>query len=67
MPSLIIPATILLLIFSLIGSIDLFYLHLWKYKLFASGESLYEHRIHTLMPARYGLQTKRDERLGSWD
>ena len=53
MPSLIIPATILLLIFSLIGSIDLFYLHLWKYKLFASGDSLYEHRIHTLQAGTF--------------
>ncbi len=30
----------------LVGAVDLFYLHLWKYKLHTRPESRYEHKLH---------------------
>lgn len=45
--TLMIWATILLVLFSLIAAVDSFYFHLWKYRLYARPESRYEHRLHT--------------------
>ena len=41
-------ACIFLIIFTLVASIDGFYFHLYKYKLYTRKESIYEHFLHTL-------------------
>jgi hypothetical protein len=41
-------ALICLVLFATIGMIDGFYLHLWKFKLYAHDESRFEHQVHTV-------------------
>ncbi|HMS40579.1 MAG TPA: hypothetical protein PKE69_10155 [Pyrinomonadaceae bacterium] len=41
-------SSIFLILFLLVATIDGIYFHLWKYKLFARAESLYEHKLHTI-------------------
>jgi hypothetical protein len=40
-------ATVFLMLFGLIAAVDGLYLHLWKYRLYAQPDSLYEHKLHT--------------------
>ena len=40
-------ATIFLMLFGAVAAVDGLYFHLWKYKLYARPESLYEHKLHT--------------------
>ena len=47
MEQLMNTATVFLMIFGFVAGIDGLYLHLWKYKLYARPESLYEHKMHT--------------------
>lgn len=47
MEQLMNTAAIFLMIFGAVAAIDGLYLHLWKYKLYARPESLYEHKMHT--------------------
>lgn len=41
-------AMIFLVLFALVAAVDGFYFHLWKYRLYARPESLYEHKLHTV-------------------
>ena len=49
MEHLIAAATIFLMLFAAVGAYDGLYLHLWKYRLYAREESLYEHKLHTIV------------------
>ena len=46
MEHLIILGFVFLNLFMLLGAVDLFYFHLWKYKLHTRPESRYEHKLH---------------------
>jgi hypothetical protein len=46
MEHLIIPGFVFLNLFMLVGAVDLFYFHIWKYKLHTRPESRYEHKLH---------------------
>jgi hypothetical protein len=48
MEYLIFIGTIFLILFVFVGAIDGIYFHLWKYRLYAHSESLYEHKLHTI-------------------
>jgi len=41
-------AVIFLLIFTLVATVDGLYFHLYKYRLYAHKESIYEHHLHTI-------------------
>ena len=46
MEHLVIAGFIFLNMFMLVGTVDLFYYHIWKYKLHTRPESRYEHKLH---------------------
>jgi hypothetical protein len=46
MEHLVILGFVFLNLFMLLGSVDLFYFHIWKYKLHTRPESRYEHKLH---------------------
>jgi hypothetical protein len=46
MSHLVILGFVFLSIFMVLGAIDLFYYHVWKYKLHKRPESRYEHKLH---------------------
>jgi hypothetical protein len=46
MEHLIILGFVFLNLFMVIGAVDLFYFHIWKYKLHTRPESRYEHKLH---------------------
>ena len=46
MEHLVIAGFIFLNLFMIVGTVDLFYYHIWKYKLHARPESRYEHKLH---------------------
>jgi hypothetical protein len=48
MNHLVVAATICLILFTLLGSVDGIYFHLWKYRLYARAGSLWEHKLHTI-------------------
>lgn len=48
MSYLVTMGSVFLVLFLLVATIDGLYFHLWKYKLFARIESLYEHKLHTI-------------------
>lgn len=50
---IIISATICLLAFGIIGIIDGFYYHLWKFKLHKHPETRFEHITHTIRAAAF--------------
>jgi uncharacterized membrane protein HdeD (DUF308 family) len=50
---IIMSATISVLIFGIIGIIDGFYYHLWKFKLHKHSETRFEHWIHTIRAAAF--------------
>lgn len=47
MEHLVILGFVFLNLFMIVGAVDLFYYHIWKYKLHTRPESLYEHKLHT--------------------
>ncbi len=46
MEHLVIAGFVFLNLFMVLGAVDLFYYHLWKYKLHTRPESRYEHKLH---------------------
>lgn len=46
MEHLVILGFVFLNLFMIVGAVDLFYFHLWKYKLHTRPESRYEHKLH---------------------
>jgi hypothetical protein len=40
-------ATVFLMLFGIIAAVDGLYFHLWKYRLYAQPDSIYEHKLHT--------------------
>lgn len=48
MEHLVIASFVFLNLFMLLGAVDLFYFHIWKYKLHTRPESRYEHKLHML-------------------
>lgn len=46
MDHLVIIGFVFLNLFMVLGAVDLFYYHLWKYKLHTRAESRYEHKLH---------------------
>lgn len=46
MEHLVIISFVFLNLFMVLGAVDLFYFHLWKYKLHTRPESRYEHKVH---------------------
>lgn len=46
MEHLVVLGLVFLNLFMLVGSVDLFYYHIWKYKLHTRQESRYEHKLH---------------------
>lgn len=48
MEHLVIAATVFLILFAIVASIDGLYFHLYKYRLYLREESLREHKLHTI-------------------
>lgn len=46
MEHLVIASFVFLNLFMVLGAVDLFYFHIWKYKLHTRAESRYEHKLH---------------------
>jgi hypothetical protein len=46
MEHLVILSFVFLSLFMVLGAVDLFYFHLWKYKLHTRPESRFEHKLH---------------------
>lgn len=46
MENLVIAGFVFLNLFMIVGTVDLFYYHIWKYKLHTRAESQYEHKLH---------------------
>ena len=46
MEHLVTLGLVFLNLFMLVGTVDLFYYHIWKYKLHTRPESRYEHKLH---------------------
>lgn len=46
MDHLVILSFVFLNLFMVLGAVDLFYFHIWKYKLHTRPESRYEHKLH---------------------
>lgn len=46
MEHLVILGFVFLNLFMVLGAVDLFYFHIWKYKLHTRAESRYEHKLH---------------------
>lgn len=46
MDHLVIIAFVFLNLFMVLGAVDLFYFHIWKYRLHTRAESRYEHKLH---------------------
>jgi len=46
MEHLVIIGFAFLNLFMMLGAVDLFYFHIWKYKLHTRPESRYEHKLH---------------------
>lgn len=46
MEHLVVLAFVFLNLFMVLGAVDLFYFHIWKYRLHTRAESRYEHKLH---------------------
>jgi hypothetical protein len=46
MEHLVVLGFVFLNLFMIVGAVDLFYFHIWKYKLHTRPESRYEHKLH---------------------
>lgn len=58
-------------LFMIVGSVDLFYYHIWKYKLHTLPESRYEHKLHMtfafiMVPLAYCLYYQDLGGYGLW-
>ncbi len=68
MEHLIILGFVFLNLFMVLGAVDLFYFHIWKYKLHTRSESRYEHKLHMafafiMVPLAFSLYYKN---FGGW-
>lgn len=68
MDHLVIAGFVFLNLFMLVGTVDLFYYHIWKFKLHTRPESRYEHKLHMIfaflmVPVGYLLYY---QDLGGW-
>ena len=68
MDHLVIAGFIFLNLFMIVGAVDLFYYHIWKYKLHTRSESRYEHKLHMafaflMVPLAYFLYY---QNFGGW-
>ena len=48
MDHLVTASFVFLNLFMILGAVDLFYFHIWKYKLHTRPESRYEHKLHMI-------------------
>ena len=68
MDHLVIASFVFLNLFMVLGAVDLFYFHIWKYKLHTRPESRYEHKLHMafaflMVPLAYLLYY---QNFGGW-
>ena len=68
MDHLVILSFVFLNLFMVLGAVDLFYFHIWKYKLHTRAESRYEHKLHMafaflMVPVAYLLYY---QNFGGW-
>ena len=68
MDHLVIASFVFLNLFMVLGAVDLFYVHIWKYKLHTRPESRYEHKLHLafaflMVPLAYLLYY---QNFGGW-
>lgn len=68
MDHLVVAGFVFLNLFMLVGTVDLFYYHIWKYKLHTRPESRYEHKLHMafaflMVPLAYLLYY---QNVGGW-
>ena len=68
MDHLVIASFVFLNLFMILGAVDLFYFHIWKYKLHTRPESRYEHKLHMafaflMVPLAYFLYY---QNFGGW-
>lgn len=68
MDHLVIASFVFLNLFMVLGAVDLFYFHIWKYKLHTRPESRYEHKLHMafaflMVPLAYFLYY---QNFGGW-
>lgn len=68
MDHLVIAGFVFLNLFMIVGTVDLFYYHIWKYKLHTRPESRYEHKLHMafaflMVPLAYLLYY---QNVGGW-
>src|SRR5687768_14858828 len=68
MEHLITLSLVFLNLFMIVGAVDLFYFHIWKYKLHTRAESRYEHKLHMafaflMVPLAYFLYY---QNFGGW-
>ena len=71
MEHLVTLGLIFLNLFMLVGTVDLFYYHIWKYKLHTRPESRYEHKLHMafaflMVPIGYLLYYQNLGGYGLW-
>lgn len=68
MDHLVIASFVFLNLFMVLGAVDLFYFHIWKYRLHTRPESRYEHKLHMafaflMVPLAYLLYY---QNFGGW-
>ncbi|HMQ03047.1 MAG TPA: hypothetical protein PKD26_03955 [Pyrinomonadaceae bacterium] len=71
MEHLVIVGFVLLNLFMIVGAVDLFYYHMWKYKLHTRPESIYEHKLHgifalIMVPLAYFLYYQNSGGYALW-
>lgn len=71
MDHLIIAGFVFLNLFMIVGAVDLFYFHMWKYKLHTRPESIYEHKLHgmfalIMVPIAYFLYYQNSAGWAVW-
>lgn len=71
MQHLVVLGLVFLNLFMIVGAVDLFYFHLWRYKLHTRPESRYEHKLHMafaflMVPVAFLLYYKDFGGLALW-
>ena len=71
MEHLVILGFVFLKLFMIVGAVDLFYFHMWKYKLHTRPESIYEHKLHgifalIMVPIAYFLYYQNSAGWALW-
>ena len=71
MEHLVIASFVFLNLFMIVGAVDLFYFHMWKYKLHTRPESIYEHKLHgifalTMVPLAFFLYYQNSGGYALW-